>query len=67
MFELKIVSKHWEIVVDVGNDWGTPSYTETRIYKNKEEIIEALEQKDYYEIACSIKEVVEYERDYEEG
>lgn len=61
MSSLNIVSKHWEIVVEVGNDWGEPSYIETREHKDREEVDYALETLNYYDIILSIKEVVVYE------
>lgn len=57
-------SSHWEIYVEVGNDWGVPSYYETREYQSREELDKALEDMNYYDIPHKIKEVAEYEIDY---
>lgn len=59
--KLMEISKHWEIVVEVGNDWGNPSYTESRIFENIDEVHNALENFDYYTCAMSVKDVVEYD------
>lgn len=56
-------SSHWEVYVEVGNDWGEPSYYETREYKSRKNMLEDIENS-YYDIPRRIKEVVEYEIDY---
>jgi len=58
-------SSYWEMVLEVGNDWGEPSYTETETYETREELDKALEFLDYYSIPLKIKEVVEYKIDNE--
>lgn len=50
----------WELVVEVGNDFGEPSYMETEEYDTKETLEHALKYLDYYSIPQSVKEVVEY-------
>lgn len=64
MKKLIKVSSYWEVYVEVGNDWSEPSYFETRTYESKEELDKALENINYYDIIQSIKEVAEYEIDY---
>jgi hypothetical protein len=56
------ISKHWELEIEVGNDWGEPPYIETRKYETREDLDEALVYQSYYDIVLSIKEVVEYDR-----
>lgn len=57
-------SKHWEIQLEVGNDWGEPSYTRTKEFSTKEEVESFLEYLDYYSVVLSIREVTEYEYTY---
>lgn len=57
-------SRYWELVVEVGNDWGKPSYVETNKYDTREELDDALKYMDYYSIPLHIKEVVEYDIQY---
>lgn len=57
-------SRYWEMVVEVGNDWGMPSYVETNKYNTKEEVEEALKYMDYYSVPQQIKEVIEYDIEY---
>lgn len=64
MIRLAKEHKRWEIVVDVGNDYGEPSYLETREYDTKEDVLEALENISYYDSAQSVKEIIEYSIDY---
>lgn len=65
MRKLNAVSDHWEIYVEVGNDWGVDSYFETRIYKTEEEMEYALQNINYYDTPQSVKKVTEYRIDYE--
>lgn len=64
MIKLVEEDKRWEIEVEVGNDWGEPSYLEIRNYFTKEDMEEALENMNYYDYPQSVKEVVEYKVEY---
>lgn len=55
MKEIREVSKHWEIKVEVGNDWG-----EIRKYDTYEEVEQAVKRLDYYDRIIWIKDVVQY-------
>lgn len=60
-------TNYWEIVVEVGNDWGEPSYTETRTYDNEEDFKKALNNIGYYEVVKKIRNVTEFNFEYLEN
>lgn len=59
--------KYWEITVEVGNDYGEPTYLEVRKYDTEDKFVNALENIGYYDIVIGIKEVIEYEINYNLG
>lgn len=60
MAKLVELSRSWILDIVIGNDWSEPIYIETKEFKTKEELLDALQSLDYYSYIERISEVIEY-------
>lgn len=59
-YELTPYESFWRVTVRVGNDWGEPETTETRHFFSEEELHQAIQKKNYYEVFEKIELISQF-------